>query len=90
MSRAVVVGGGQLRWSVADSAGSIEALGALRAEGEGVEEDPPRCTTCSQSLEQLKVRSATCTTTAPTDHPRYRPFITGEWGGHGHGRGQSR
>lgn len=72
MSRAVVVGGGKLRWSVSDSAWGIEALRALRAKGKGVEEDPARCTTSSQSLEQLKVRTVTCTyttTTAPTDHP---------------------
>lgn len=68
MSRAVVVGGGQLRWSVADGAGGVEALRALRAQGEGVEEDPPCCAPCSQSLEQLKVRRAAYTPAAPTDH----------------------
>lgn len=69
MSRAVVVGGGQLRWSIADGAWSIEALGALRPEGEGVEEDPTRCAARSQSLQQLKVGAATCSTAAPTDRP---------------------
>ena len=83
------MGGGQLRWSIADSARGVEALRALRAEGKGVEKDPPRCAACSQSLEQLKVRTATCTATAPTDHPRHGPLITGQRGGHGHGRGQS-
>ena len=70
MSRAVVMGGRQLRWSVADSAGGVEALRALRAEGKGVEEDPPRSAACSQSLEQLKVRTTTYpATAAPTDYP---------------------
>lgn len=59
MSCAVVVGRGELRWSVADSAWGIEALRALRAEGKGVEEDPARCTSSSQSLKQLKVRTVT-------------------------------
>lgn len=90
MSCAVVVGGGQLRWSVADSAGGVKALRTLRAEGQGVEEDPPRCTSGSQSLEEFKVGPATCSAAAATDHPRHGPLVTGEWGRHGHGGRQSR
>lgn len=87
------MGRGELRWSVADSAWGIEALRALRAEGKGVEEDPARCTSSSQSLKQLKVRTVTYTTTtatAPADHPRrHSPVLAGQRGGHGHGGGQS-
>lgn len=92
MSCAVVVGGGQLRRSVADSAGGVKALRTLRAEGQGVEEDPPRRAAGSQSLEEFKVGPATCAAAAAaaTDHPRHGPLVTGEWGRHGHGGGQSR
>lgn len=81
MSCTVVVGGGQLRWSIADSAGGVEALRTLRAEGKRVEEDPPCCAAGSQSLEQLKIRTTTCgaaATAAPTDCPRHDPLLTGQ------------
>lgn len=81
MARAVVVGGGQLWRSIPDRARGVQALRALRAEGKGVKEDPPR-RTARQSLKQLEVGAVT---TAAAQ----RPVLAGLRGGHQHGRGQS-